>query len=61
MSDFSNADRLDSTQALKALSGIVLGDHSFDAVLQRATEVAFQCAAKVHDPPKWETSAIRCR
>ncbi|MFL6136214.1 MAG: ANTAR domain-containing protein [Frankiaceae bacterium] len=41
MTDYlSGSGPLDAHQALRALSGIVLGDHSFDAVLQRATVVA---------------------
>jgi hypothetical protein len=38
--DSSYSARLTDVEAMRALSSVVLGDHSFEAVLQRATEVA---------------------
>ena len=46
------AERSDSSaapQALRDLSGIVLGDHSFKAVLQRASEIAKRAIAGANE------------
>src|SRR5436309_2413008 len=45
----TDVDRMDPVQALRALSTIVLADHSFEAVLQRTSEIAQDTIPGAHD------------
>lgn len=50
MTPHPNPDSLSAApQALRDLSGIVLGDHSFQAVLQRASEIATRAIPGAHE------------